>query len=392
MTYTEWKEHYEKGLYNGIYTIEILKNTYDKLKEVEEEWKNYRDYYSYANSIKALENILGVGKYTAETLKEINARFLGTHYRLSDSDVEMANNYVRLIESTRSNTTPKPGDRIRYTNKHGDYYRNAHIEKIYEEDGDVNICESPYVPFIWKSKDGDGIRCITSGGAWTNIPINKLKYVGQEEKTFCDWGSCGACADGAVEFKANVSVWEYKEPQKYPYTTETHERMYVTYDPSKRRGESRYTFFGTKNGTSGNAWIDEFDFQAWLETFRGKVFKGNWDNQLVVWYWKEIKHSVSPKEFESINAPEDTLMNNCRILRCKRIYDEKNYTVHTYWVWYWDDPTKDWREAAMEQNKIREKYYECPWGITKENELARRKIMTGIVTPIDVISFLKGDK
>lgn len=390
--YEEFRFIYEHGYVNGIFTQETLQKKYDELKEREEEWKKDGSYNSYLASVKALEHLLGIGKYTKETLAEINARFLGTHYCLSDSDVKMANDYVHLIESTRSNVTPKAGDRIRYTDEHGDYYRYAHIEKVYEEDGEVNICEQPYVPFIYKRADGTGIRCNTSGGAWKNIPIDKLTYVKQEEKKFCDWGHCGACADGAVEFKANVSVWEYKAQQKYPYTTETHEKMYVSYSATKRNGESRYSFFGSKNGIPCNAWVDELDFQVWLETFRGEVFKGNWDNQLVVWHWKETKHSVSPKEFEAINAPEDTLMNNCKILRCKRIYDEKNYTVNTYWVWYWDDPSKDWREAATEQNKIREEYYECPWGTAKENDLARRKIMTGIVTPIDVMKFLKKDK
>lgn len=322
-------------------------------------------------------------KYTIETLTEINGRYCGTHYNITDYDLEMANNYIELIENTRSIETPKAGDRIRYTDKYGDYYHYGHIEKIYEDDNEVNICEQPYTPFIWKDKNGNGIKCNTSGGSWCNIPISKLKYVGTEEKTFCDWGSCGACADGAVDFKANVSVWEYVEEQKYQYTTKTHKRMHISYCPD--RTDSIYTFFGSENGMPSKAWKTELEFQAWLHTFHGEVFKGNWNNQLIVWHWKEVKHSVSPNEFESIDLPEDTLLNNGRYIRCKRLYDEKNYLVHTYWVWYWDEPDKDWREASMEQNKIREKYYEIG---TRENDLAFQKITSGKVKTIDLSKFL----
>ena len=148
---------------------------------------------------------MNTDKYTKETLTEINDRFCRAHYHgITDSDLVMANDYVRLIEITRSSKTPKAGDRIRYTNKYGDYYEYAHIE--YVRDGIVNVCECPYVPFIGKNRIGDGIYCNTSGGAWTNIPVENLTYVGTEEKTFQDWGHDGACADGTVQFKANVSV------------------------------------------------------------------------------------------------------------------------------------------------------------------------------------------
>lgn len=326
-------------------------------------------------------------KYTKETLTAINQRFCNTHYfGIGNYELEMANNYVDLIERTRSTTVPKAGDRIRYTDTHGDYYHYGHIEKIYEDDNEANICEQPYTPFIAKDENGNGIKCNTSGGVWCNIPINKLKYVGKEEKRFCDWGSCGACADGAVDFIASVSVWEYMDKQKYPYTTKTHNRMSISYNP-KKFYNNRYIFFGSQNGISSDAWETEVDFQAWLHTFRGQVFKGNWHNQLIVWYWKEIKHSVSPSEFESIDAPEDTMMNNGSILRCKRIYDEENFTVHTYWVWYWDEPEKDWRQAAIEQNKIREKYYTLPY-TTGRNYLAKTKILQGKVKMIDLHEFL----
>ena len=315
-------------------------------------------------------------KYTKETLTAINDRFCNAHYPgITDSDLAMANDYVRLIESTRSIETPKTGDRIRYTNKYGDYYECAHVD--YVEDGVANICEQPYVPFISKNRNGDGINCSTSGGAWTNIPVNKLTYVGIEEKTFCDWGHCGACADGAVQFKAHVSVWEYNENEQ-PYSTKTHNKMYVYY--KDKADEYGYRFTG-----ESIAWRNELEFQAWLETVKGEVFKGNWDNQIIVWYWKQKEVHVSPAEYEALDLPEDVmLMNGYR--RCKRKYDEANHIVTTYFVWYWEDDSMDFYERHNYQNKVR-KAYENTSGV--ENELARKKIETGIVKPIDVMSYFK---
>ena len=319
---------------------------------------------------------MNTNKYTKETLTAINNRFCRAHYPgITDSDLAMANDYVRLIESTRSKEMPKAGDRIRYTNKYGDYYECAHIEYITER-GEVNICEQPYVPFIGKNRIGDGIYCNTSGGAWTNIPSGELVYVGTEEKTFQDWGHCGACADGTVQFKAEVSVWEYNENEQ-PYSTKTHNKMYVYY--KKEPDQYGYRFTGEYK-----AWRNKLEFQSWLETVKGEVFKRD-HNQIIVWYWKQKEVHVSPEEYEALELPEDTmLMNGYR--RCKRKYDEDNHTVTTYFVWYWEDDSMEFYERTAYQNQVR-KAYENTSGI--ENELARRKIETGIVKPIDVMSYFK---
>lgn len=320
---------------------------------------------------------MNTDKYTKETLTAINDRFCRAHYPgITDSDLAMANDYVRLIESTRSNKTPKAGDRIRYTNKYGDYYERAHIEYITEK-GEVNICEQPYVPFIGANKDKDGILCNTSGGAWTNIPVDKLTYVGTEEKTFCDWGHCHACGDGAVEFKAEVSVWEYNENEQ-PYSTKTHNKMYVYY--RKESDQYGYRFTGEHI-----AWKNKLEFQAWLETVKGEVFKGS-HNQILVWYWKQKEVHVSPEEYEALELPEDTMMMN-GLRRCKRKYDEDNHTVTTYFVWYWEDDSMEFYERLSHQNEVRKSYEVTSSGV--ENELARRKIETGVIKPIDVMSYFE---
>ena len=393
MTYKEYIEFYTKALEMGIYTEKSLRQQYEDYKDKEEKWKASRDYYSYLNGQRALETILGTGKYTLSSLKEINNRFCSAHYMI-ETDVAKANNYVKLIEYSRSTKIPKVGDIIEYTNEYGDYFMNAHIEQVYENE-EVNVCEQPHVPFIWENENQNGICCSTSGGAWLNISQDKLVYIGRREKTFCDWGSCGACADGAIEFKAEVSVWRYtstdnkfvSKTTKKPYTTKDFARMKINYCADKNgnpKDDSFYVYFGEYH-----AWKNDLELQAWLRTFRAEVF--DWGNNgMYVWYWREEKHSVSPEEFEAIDLPEDTLMNNARILRCKRKYDEEKHIVHTYWVWYWDEPNKDWRTSAMEQNKIRDELYTLDWH-TPVNLYAINEIKSGRVKPID-IDFIKKER
>lgn len=168
-------------------------------------------------------------KYTIDTLREINARFCGSHI-LINYDVDKANMYVELIENTRSEKIPSVGDCVRYTNEYGDYYGAAHIEKA--DVNEVYICERPYTPFIHEYEGR--ISCNTSGGAWTHLPTRELKYIGKIKKRFCDWGNCGGCADGAIDFIAEVSLWEYVDSKNpfvsengYKFTTKDFDKQYI---------------------------------------------------------------------------------------------------------------------------------------------------------------------
>lgn len=330
-------------------------------------------------------------KYNKESLIVINNRYCGSH-TIHDSDIDMANAYVNIIEQSRTQEKPRVGDIIEYTSKFGDYYGNAHMENVDTENQTVYICERPYVPFVGKSNDENGIFCSTSGGVWHTVPISELTYIGKRKKTFCAWGSCGPCADGAVEFQAEVNVWQYIEKDNYfisketgkPYTTKDFCRMHIYYvadEYGEPKDGSQYIYFG-----DGIAWRTDLELQAWLETFKAEVFAFN-GNDMWAWFWKEEQHSVSPEEFDAIDLPEDALINN-GLQPCKRLYDEENHVVHTYWVWYWDDPSKDWREAAMEQNRIRDERNALRSHM-KVNQVAKNAIRTGKVKPID-LSFMKG--
>lgn len=328
--------------------------------------------------------------YTMETLEKINQCFIATHYELTESDVEAVNEHVELIEKSRSESKPKEGDLLIYTDENGEYYPRAHIETFTTENGNelAYICEKPYVPFVWECS-GD-INCSTSGGAWKFLQVKDLKYKGKTEKLFSIVGHCGLCAHAALYFKANVNVWEYVSPDN-PYrienevfTTKDYDKYYISYN--SKPDEYGYKF---QSILEGEAWKTELEFQAWLRTLRGVVFKGNFENSMVVFTWKAEEYHVSPKEFEELVGFEDVLMCN-GLQRCKRVYDEQNHVVKSYFVWYWDEEPKEnetYSEFHARQNEIRNKYYSIDWRRGQENERAIREIKSGAVEKIDLSEF-----
>ncbi|WP_270561502.1 DUF4121 family protein [Bacteroides cellulosilyticus] len=264
------------------------------------------------------------GKYEINSLIEMNDSYNNKH-KVSQSDVDMANMYVELIESSRSEVAPQAGDMLRYTDKHGSYYAHAHIEE--NSDGICNICENPYDPFIWSY--GTGIKCSTSGGAWTGLPSGELKYVGKQEKTFRDWGHCGACANGAIRFKAEVSVWEYVHPAPLygEFTTEKWRKIYVTrIDETNQKNNGGYLYTG-----DNVSFRTEEEFRKFIETYKGTVFSGFWQNQYIIWCYKEEQKQVSQKEYYNLDLPLITIYcNGQRSAKVK--YDDDSKTAIVYFV------------------------------------------------------------
>lgn len=266
--------------------------------------------------------------YTIETLKQINLGYDYDH-RVTESDVEKANQWVKFIESRRTEESPQIGDIVEFTDKHGDYYKNAHIEKV--EGDTLNICEQPYIPFvgIYNNK----LYTSTSGGAWTNIPQN-LKLIGKRSKLFKDWGHCGACGNGAINFECMVNVWEYAEPDQFHqgYSTKNHNKFYVTVleKEEDREKHNYYKYLVTTSGcTSHTAFKTDKEYQAWLKTFNGVEFNGHWQNQRIVWTHKQYSKCIPLEEYNRIeNAVIDSELCNGTIQQCKRIYEDN--TVKTF--------------------------------------------------------------
>lgn len=264
-------------------------------------------------------------KYDIQSLVELNPYYNKEH-KVTQADADMANAHVALIEKSRSNIIPKAGDILRYTNKYGDYYPYAHIE--YNHKGICNICEQPHTPFIYAITDG--IICSTSGGAWSNIETANLRYIGKEEKSFCDWGHSGACGNGAVHFKAEVSVWEYAHPEPLykDYTTEKWRKLYISRIPESNRKD--YDDF-LYHSTDGVNFCTEYEYQKFLREYKGEVFNGHYENQLVIWCYKEHHQKVSQEEFDALDLPKTTIYCNGK-QSAKIKYDDENKTVIFYFV------------------------------------------------------------
>lgn len=156
-----------------------------------------------------------------ERLIRINGRYLQEHV-LTESDFDMVDLHIAAIKlHHKLCKTPQVGDIVEGAYYDGVYpYTNGIIEKI-NEDGSISICYQPYIPFI-TVKDDARIALSVSGGPFGDHKAEELVLVCEDdEREFCDWGSCGACANRAVNFFAPVRRW------KIPYKWRSKTDVYV---------------------------------------------------------------------------------------------------------------------------------------------------------------------
>jgi hypothetical protein len=153
--------------------------------------------------------------YTKDRLIALNSSYHHDH-RVTDADVEKINRLVSLIEATRQGEPEYPldGDRIICVSpEKGVVSRHGHIQKRMSMGYWMTICTDPYTPFIDEELESDA-----SGGYWIVVQekdIPSFIYVGKELKTFCAWGHMGMTANGAIDFKTEVFVWELTSPSFY---------------------------------------------------------------------------------------------------------------------------------------------------------------------------------
>ena len=255
-----------------------------------------------------------------EIFYKINALY-NIEHGITENDMKMAENYINYIEKTRSDKIPKVGDIVEYTTEYGDYYGRALISAN-SGANEIEICEQPYVPFICSTNNND-MSLSVSGGAFTHTNKNNLKYLGKEKRQFCDWGSCGACANGAVDFEAEVSVWEYKELNKFgEYTTKDYDKMYIS--KSEKPNDLGYIIYGR-----GIAFKSEKDYQAFLKTYRAKEFENG--TNTVIFYYKEEDYLISEEEWQKLEGCQiDTRLLNASIITVKVKYDDENKKIKVY--------------------------------------------------------------
>lgn len=261
--------------------------------------------------------------HTIESLSALNPRFVRAHFRITQGDVDHINELIKCIESSRKNI-PVAGDMVRITNEWSEYSPHAHIESAKADE--LYICESPYIPFVCSS--GDALYFTTSGGPWGFYKSSDLKYVGKELKYFCDWGHCGPCGDGAIDFQAEVNVWEYTAPDlKYgEYTTKDWDRHFV--HQNEKPSEFGYLYSG-----DGFAFKTDNEYFAWLSTYHGVEFEGSVGESgktYVVFTYRKNCHYISREEWDNLPFPTDTRMMNGSIIPIKYRVDDDNHIVYEY--------------------------------------------------------------
>lgn len=282
-----------------------------------------------------------------EYLESLNGEFLSEHYEITENDIIMCQKYVDFIEKTREENTPKVGDILMYTNEHGDFYKSAHIDKI-DADGSAEICEQPYVPFIGYDKEGKNIICSTSGGSWKRLNIKDFKYVGKRLKKFCDWGHCGACGHGAIDFTATVNVWEYNENNKFgEYSTKDYTKKYINFltEEQKEQRNSNYSILG-----DGIAWETSEEYEDYKKLYNGVEFEGYWKNQKVLFTYKEKRMRINNFQFEMLPLKSYVILDNGNKYMAKVAKDNETKTIIIFLnedYKYDYNNSKDWQEIKL---------------------------------------------
>lgn len=313
-------------------------------------------------------------KYTIESLKKENELF-DSYYGLDESDVEKVNRIIEMIERSRSVNIIQKYDVVEYTNEYGEYFPKATATMKRGEN--IELCENAGVHLsICDSK----LCGSASGGSFSHHKESEFAYKGTTTKTFWIWGSAGACANGGIYFTATVNLWEC-DGNKEMFSTKTHDKYYLSYRKAKNNGD--YQYFASKVGMSSYAWRTEEEAQAWLRTKRAVVTGENTWGGAVIWTYKEIEHHLSDIEFDALNAHEDIFLMNGSKRRCKRIYDDVNCILHTYFVWYWEDKTQEFYIRMNNQNKIINSY-EVDYSTNEVNKIALEELRSGKVKPLRI--------
>ena len=283
------------------------------------------------------------------------------------------NKIIDAIENSRSTERIQVGDVVQYTNEYGEYFPHAMITNIYDN---TEICENGNM----YTNIHEGEFChSTSGGSFSHHEMKGFTYIGKTTRTFWTFGHNGACANGGVYFTTTVNLWECND-NKEMFSTKTHDKYYLSY----RKSDSDYQYFASKSGgMSDNAWRTAKEMQAWLRTKRAIVTGENTWGGAIIWTYKEVKHHCSNTEYDALNVTEDIFLMNGSKRRCKRVYDDENCIIHTYFVWYWEDDSQEFYARMSAQNKIIDSY-KVDYSTNKVNKIALEELRSGKVKPLQI--------
>lgn len=266
-------------------------------------------------------------KITLQELQENNRGYAYGAKMLNEVDLKIVNSLIELIESSRADV-PKSLDNVVYINQYGEYFANGMMEENTYHDGEPCIVESASA-HIYKCKDGS-IGFSSGGGAYRgHKTLSRFQYAGKTKRRFWTWSSAGAGASQGIYFDAEVNNWKYTDENLYhgEYTTKDYNRYYI--HSSSKPDEYGYKYYITAGGSSRNAFKTELELAAWKKTYRAVEFKGH-NNSSVVFTYREQVHRVPEAEWDMLEYPVDTRLNN-GIREVKVNYDDVNHIINVYY-------------------------------------------------------------
>jgi hypothetical protein len=154
--------------------------------------------------------------YSMDELLKLNQLYHAYH-RLLQADVDKVNRLVAHIEESRQcDPTPMDGDRIICISlTEGEVSTRGYLEKRH---GRLSVCVQPSVIFLYEG-NGGSLYTNAGGGSWFNLSeeqfLLQAAYVGKVRTSMHVWGHGGACADGTVQFQAEVFQWKLTDSRFY---------------------------------------------------------------------------------------------------------------------------------------------------------------------------------
>ena len=259
---------------------------------------------------------------TLKKLQKIQKYITDYQIEVSEKDVEIANKAIKKMY--RRPKQLSAGDIVEFTNQYGEFSKHAIIERI---DGkDVSVCQSGSA---WCSSSKRYVS--VSGGSFYTVPKSDLVYIGRSIRYFSEWGSCGACARGAISIPVTVNVWRNKTDLKN--TTEFYDQHYIY--PYSEEYKKEYNCNYDYGEFSKNAWTSNAELSAWCFLHRAFIEKerssGDGYNFLV-WTWKHRVHYwCNDEEVMNMDGYHDlAIMNGC-IRNVCYVYDEENKMIDVYY-------------------------------------------------------------
>ncbi|XZH79373.1 DUF4121 family protein (plasmid) [Clostridium perfringens] len=260
-------------------------------------------------------------KYSIPALQALNSNY-NSDLIVTSMDVDIVNNAIDYISNTRTTLTPTIGDIVVYTDEYGNYYDNAHIEKV--TDDSLYICEKPDEPFVNIINNRAIIH--TSGGSWCTIPSN-LKCLGVRDKLFFTWGEKGMRHKGAILFKTKVLCWEYNICKK-PFTTQNYDvfSVYKSSDPIK----TGFKYRVDKNNFYYKSFKTDEEYFRWVKIYNCVEDGINGLGNVKLWGYKEVqKFDTSKVEFDKIkDCIIDTELLNGKLYTVKKVVNGTIITTY----------------------------------------------------------------